>query len=268
MEEMWRDIPGYEGYYQVSNLGRVKSLERKVKHGRYEYQRKERIKQPYDNQGYLSITLNKDKIEKTFMVHQLVATAFIPNPENKPQVNHIDGNKTNNCVDNLEWNTAQENMQHATCTGLINPEQCRINGRKSIDAIAIRVLCEDTGELFESVIEAGRQLGIDCIPDNIHQHKRTHNGRGWLFRIVDEDYYQKHKNDLVDTSACESIHATIRKRVKQQGKATPIYCVERDITYPSRLAAAKDNNMNTETINLAIKENRKAKGLTFRYVEN
>lgn len=268
MEEMWRDIPGYEGYYQVSNLGRVKSLERMVKHGGYEYRRKERIRSPFETAGYLCVALNKDTIEKTYQIHQLVAIAFIPNPENKPIVNHIDGNKTNNCVDNLEWVTYKENAQHAIRIGLLDPEQCRINGRKSIDVTAIRVLCEDTGELFESVIEAGRQLGIDCIPDNIHQHKRTHNGRGWLFRIVDEDYYQKHKNDSVDTSACESIHATIRKRVKQQGKATPIYCVERDITYPSRLAAAKDNNMNTETINLAIKENRKAKGLTFRYVEN
>lgn len=93
--EIWKDIPGYEGLYQVSNYGRVKSF-----HGRVE---KEKILQPYYKQKYAQILLIKDKKRKLARVHRLVAEAFIPNPDHKPQVNHKDENKRNNNVDNLEW---------------------------------------------------------------------------------------------------------------------------------------------------------------------
>lgn len=267
MEEIWKDIEGFEGLYQVSNLGRVKSLERYVYHGDKAMLRKERIRRPYDNQGYWNLTINKDGKEYHTTIHQLVAKAFVPNPDNKPVVNHIDGDKKNNRADNLEWVTVAENARHAIKMGLISAEQCRINGRKSIDATAIRVKCEDTGQLFESIIAVKRYTKSDAIQENLHDHKRTHNGRGWLFTIVNEEYYQAHKDDVIDEEACEKIHAEIRKRIKSQGKAVKIYCVERDIHYPSRSAAARDNNMNVETINLAIKENRKAKGLTFKIEE-
>lgn len=102
--EVWKDIKGYESLYQVSNTGKIKSL----RFGR------ERILKPIKRQGYLRV----DLISKWFSVHRLVALHFIPNPENKPEVNHKDGDKKNNCVDNLEWNTAQENMRHAHDTGL------------------------------------------------------------------------------------------------------------------------------------------------------
>lgn len=107
--EEWRDIEGYEGLYQVSNLGRVKSLKPR-------YKNKIILKQEINHFGYLQICLSNPR--KTHKVHRLVAQAFIPNPENKPQVNHIDGNKLNNKVENLEWNTAHENNLHACRTGL------------------------------------------------------------------------------------------------------------------------------------------------------
>ena len=96
MEE-WRDIQGYEGLYMVSNLGRVKSLN-------YHRTGKERIMKPSDNgHGYLFVVLCKDGKDKNCRINRLVAQAFLPNPDNLPEVNHKDENKYNNCVENLEW---------------------------------------------------------------------------------------------------------------------------------------------------------------------
>lgn len=107
--EIWKDIPEYEGQYQVSNFGRVKSLERK---GTYN-----RIMKPHKcKNGYLYVCLSKDNKYKTFLLHRLVALAFIPNnnPTKKTQINHKDENKENNKVENLEWVTPKENTNYGT----------------------------------------------------------------------------------------------------------------------------------------------------------
>ena len=123
--EVFKDVLGYEGLYQISNYGRVKSLERKNIF--YCGLRKQYLERPVkekilsfnkSNNGYLQVCLTKNGKCCTRTVHRLVAKAFIPNPENKPQVNHIDGNKQNNNVKNLEWCTAKENTGHAIKTGL------------------------------------------------------------------------------------------------------------------------------------------------------
>ncbi len=115
LKEEWRDIEGYEGLYQVSNLGRVRSLRNTCGRLLDEPKIKKATK---DHGGYLTVTFSVEYKRKTYKVHRLVATAFIPNPENKPQVNHINGVKTDNCVKNLEWCTARENMIHAFSVGL------------------------------------------------------------------------------------------------------------------------------------------------------
>ena len=118
-DEVWKDIEGYEGLYQVSNFGNIKSLPKVRHNGRGTYIQKEKILKPSNTStGYKKIELCKDGKRKGFKVHRLVAIAFIPNPDNKPEVNHIDGNKINNNIDNLEWVTSSENTIHAYETGL------------------------------------------------------------------------------------------------------------------------------------------------------
>lgn len=122
MKEIWKDIKDYEGLYQVSNLGRVRSLDRvinyNIENGKKVKRKGKILKQRSNWNNYLYIHFSKNSKIKLFIVHRLVAEAFIPNPNNLPQVNHIDGNKFNNRVDNLEWCTAKENIIHSWKMGL------------------------------------------------------------------------------------------------------------------------------------------------------
>lgn len=108
MKEIWKDVVGYEGLYQISNIGRIKSLN-------YNKTKKENIMKQRCVKGkeYFSIGIMKDGVSKEYKIHRLVAIAFIPNPDNKPQINHKDSDPKNNNVENLEWCTSAENIQHA-----------------------------------------------------------------------------------------------------------------------------------------------------------
>ena len=131
-EEIWKDIPEYEEIYQISSHGRLKSLEREVKN-RGKYMKPERIFNKYLNGlGYQIVKLYKGHKEfKNIPLHRLVALAFISNPNNYPQVNHIDGKPSNNNVENLEWVTNSMNTKHAYDTGLKDPKNYRGSGNAS-----------------------------------------------------------------------------------------------------------------------------------------
>ena len=119
MEEKWKDVDGYENY-MISSFGRVLSKERMVKNkGGLQYRPEIIKKVDVSIWGYERVYLHKDNKCERFSMHTLVANAFIENTFNKPQINHIDGNKRNNHVENLEWVTAKENKKHAFDTGLI-----------------------------------------------------------------------------------------------------------------------------------------------------
>lgn len=119
--EIWKDVVGYEGIYQVSNFGRVKSLEKtfwSTKNNSFSTNKEFIRKLSNTRKGYLRTGLMKDLKQKPFLVHRLVAIAFIDNPENKPEINHINGIKTDNRVENLEWVTTKENVIHSFEIGL------------------------------------------------------------------------------------------------------------------------------------------------------
>ena len=138
MQEIWKDIRGYEKLYQVSNLGRVKSYPRQGTKGKI-------IKQWEDKDGYLRVYLRKDGKTKTKTVHRLVANAFLKNPNNLSQINHKrEFEKWNNCVSNLEWCTPKYNVNYGTR-----------NERTSK-----KVMCIETGTIYYSTREAERKTNI------------------------------------------------------------------------------------------------------------
>lgn len=151
MKEIWKEIVDYESMYLVSNRGRVKSLKRKNARGNL---LKTKILKPGKNtDGYLYVTLCKDKDKKQFRVSRLVALAFIPNPDGLPQVNHKNENKADNRVENLEWCTAKYNVNFGTSISRmrIKKERAICQMSKSGDLI----------KCFNSAKEASRELNID-----------------------------------------------------------------------------------------------------------
>ena len=156
-KEVWKDIPGYEGLYQVSNLGRVKSLQRMIHGTGRGFPRiiKERILTPNltGTKYYFVMLCNNG--HRIHLIHRLVATAFLDNPQNKSDVNHLDGNKLNNKVSNLEWATRAENIQHAFATCLAKAHHNQINKKK----VAVCKNHEDI-HIFPSIAEAAKFIGV------------------------------------------------------------------------------------------------------------
>ena len=152
MEE-WKDIEGYEGIYQVSNLGRVKSLRDNF------HRPREKILNPVnDKLGYNIVCLHKDGKHKNYKIHRLVAIHFIENPNNYPQVNHKDENKTNNTVDNLEWCTSEYNNNYGTRNKKAQKSLKEKYKNQKIHSCK-KVRCINTGEIFNSMTEAAKWAG-------------------------------------------------------------------------------------------------------------
>ena len=159
--ENWKDIKGYEGFYQVSDCGRIKSLERDVFNYRGTLTRhtEEKILAPALNGiGYSFVNLHKNGKSKVILVHRLVAEAFIPNPENKPQVNHKDEVKSNNAVDNLEWCTSKYNVNYGTRTTRA-VKNCR-SFKLENNPRAKPVFCEELNKTFDCAKRVEEELGI------------------------------------------------------------------------------------------------------------
>lgn len=159
--EAWADIEGYEGLYKVSDHGRVKRVD-----GGTERLIKIQVNQ---HNGYCYAHLSKDGKVKAHRVHRLVAEHFIENPENKEQVNHRDGDKTNNMYTNLEWLSASENQLH----------RYRVLGKDGGGRPARRVKCIETGRLYKSIADAMRDTGVEHIKEVINGDRKTAGGYRW-----------------------------------------------------------------------------------------
>lgn len=181
MTEIWKDIAGYEGLYQVSNLGRVKSCQKVVKHpkgGEKTLKEKFRVLAK-DLYGYEVVDLYKEGKGKMYKVHRLVAQMFLDNYYNKPQVNHINGIKTDNCVSNLEWSTNSENMKHAHSTGL---KKTTIVNEKSV-----LMFDKITGEFvseFTSLTKASKHIGCKEADVCSVLKGRQNSTKGYYFKYV------------------------------------------------------------------------------------
>jgi hypothetical protein len=218
MSEIWKDIVGFEGFYQVSNTGKVKSLGRYVERTSGRYFVKEKIlTNRADYHGYHTVTLKKNKVGCFAFVHRLVAKAFIANPLNKPVVNHIDNSPKNNNVENLEWATLQENQQHSHSQGRAKRTAIWIARlKKSLEKYETPIMGTNiaTGErlYFKSIAHAGRE-GFQkpsicmCCKGRRERHK------GYKWQYVPKNSYVGKMLSLMD----EEEERTYRLRVRRVG---------------------------------------------------
>ena len=185
--EVWKDVKGYEGLYKVSNTGKVKSFQRN---------REKLLSDKYYENGYLRASLSKNNEKKKVLIHRLVAETFIPNPENKPEVNHIDGNKKNNNASNLEWCTRCENVKHAWKTGLNEEHREKLSktAYKTVNKLWEKnkkpvIQMDLDGNFireFDSAKEAFEYYGIKRLQTSISAcctgRRKTAHGYKWKFK--------------------------------------------------------------------------------------
>lgn len=179
-EEIWKDIPGYEGLYQASSYGRIKSLSREVRgkdsRAGAMFSKDRILKTHIKPSGHLGIHLTKNRVAVRYNVHRLIAITFLPNPDNLPVINHIDGDPGNNKIDNLEWCTQKHNIKHAREVLGNKPNNHR------------EVVCTETGVVYYSMAEAGRLLNDPRVTSGNVQHAiktgRRCGGYHWKYLTV------------------------------------------------------------------------------------
>ena len=182
-EEEWRDIKGYKGLYQVSSLGRVKSLGRTVaaKSGSKRTIRGRILKPKANTSGYLKVVLyNSSGKIKQFFVHRLVCEAFHDNPKDKPEVNHINEEKSDNRACNLEWVTRKENSNHGTRTARSAKAQSKPVGQYTRDGKLVKV--------WQSAHEVQRQLGFDNSFINKASRGKVKTAYGYVWKYIESSY--------------------------------------------------------------------------------
>ena len=211
-----KDIPGFEGLYAVTDDGRV-----------WSYRRKIFLKPGLDRYGYQIVNLYKDKKGKTTLVHQLVAKVFVPNPENKPQCNHINEIKTDNRAENLEWVTAKENINHGT------------RNKRASDTAAKPVYCVELDTVYKNRAEAAKALRVSECSISYCCTGKQDNVIGYHLMYMDKE---------------------AKEKIPRKSTKKPIYCVELDKLFESQTAAAQELNINNSHISSCCNGKRKTAG--------
>ena len=223
--EVWKDVVGYEGLYMVSSYGRVKSLgrERKTWEGGIYILKRKILKQSLNRKGYSQVCLRSNSKNGTCTVHRLVAEAFIPNPHNKPQIDHINTNKTDNRVENLRWCTAHENSmntltrQHLSEAG--KGRKCAwegVFGKDNPSAISV-VQLSLQGEYirtWDCIMDARRELGIKHISSALKGKRQSAGGFLWIYA----DKYDSTKKYTYTQKDCKGENSSMWGRL---GKDSP-----------------------------------------------
>ena len=183
-KEIWISIVGYDefkNFYQVSNLGRVRSVDRidTISDGRVFHRKGVILKPKICRKGYYRVQLYHKTKGKHINIHRLVALAFIDNPNNLPQVNHVNGDKSNNSIWNLEWVTNDDNMKHAIENGLMNfHSKARVVRQYTLDGDFIRE--------YKSVLDASRALNVPHSGISMCARGKYKNSHGFIWRYVDD----------------------------------------------------------------------------------
>lgn len=183
MKEQWRPIVCADDGYEISSIGRVRSYK-----NRYGFGRDELLEEPVllsiqiHRLGYLYKMLQVNGKPKKFYIHRLVAEAFIPNPNEYPEINHIDGDEINNCVENLEWCTRKDNMRHARENGLWSIDTLSA----AVEAWKTPIYCYEKDHVYSSGEEAARDIGVNKALITMVCQGKVHNAKGYHLCYVEE----------------------------------------------------------------------------------
>jgi hypothetical protein len=261
-QEIWKDIKGYEGYFKISNLGRVMAIERYVKQGHGLRYCKERIVPHHLNPfGYPCVTLCKEKKSKQHSVHRLIMEAFVPNPENKPHIDHINTDKTDFRISNLRWVTPKENsnnpltLQHCRENTYTDERNRKINAKKKELGILIEVFQYTKDGVFvahyESMQKAQAATGIYAsqIRSVLDDNTQSAGGFMWFTKPQQNIKYKKRP------------HPKAREVVLTNDIGKEIKRWEMLKDAAAFVGATADN------VRKAIKEKRKVKGFMLKYAE-
>ena len=258
MEEAWRPVIGYEGLYEISNLGRVKSVERYVSYIRTEkhgetHQVTQHVKEHILTQGrrvdgYADVSLSKQGVTILHCVHRLLAEAWIPNPHKYNYVNHIDLDKTNNNLDNLEWISNQGNVLHGVAR-YSNPQ-------------SIPIYCKETDTVYASMGECERALGLSSGSARLIIYKNRESI--YTLSLASESQINDAKHQIA--AKCSW---TFQKQKK--GRLHPIRkikCIETQQVFNTLTEAVKLTKFNEDAIRNSIRRKECCKTLTFYYLDD
>ncbi len=243
--EVWKDVKGFEGFYQVSNLGNVRSKIRKVSNGSIRPSRT-LVSKGTDYQA-VQLWMNNKGYNK--LVHRLVAEAFIPNPDNLPEVNHKDKNPKNNCVENLEWVSTAYNVKHKN------------QNRDASKPCRRKVKCLETGWIFDSISAAGRSVGADAtqIIESII-NKRCCKEETFVYA----DELPEDEKEYMEQAHARYQNYHTRPMMKNSRK---VLALETGQVFDSIAAAARFFECDTATINNRIKACKAFDGITLEFIQ-